>query len=549
MVVSMGVPTIQNANSPRRFNMVKIQQYDINALYKVLKKHDVEILKYYNDDTVSDKDYFFYGINSDIISSCLNVLTNYLSGNIESAGVDLSCRTIIEAMVILRMDASGKISDDQKRIYRYQYAYVDLDNFHSLLKDSPEAMEDKGVKKVLEDKGRATEAMIKHFECSLKDLKDRKVSIDDPCFYLKQNLQDDIRFSQLLKEYPICGEDGVAMYEFFSLFIHPRCEMDPHAEEAIMEVRKIYIDQILNLVFNYLKECGLLSYEESSPDFDHDFFYNPLLANNVHNVKEFEKMIHLIKNEVCDLPTGYDAFTWQFLERVRYLVIDMMTSISLGYNEHTIASFKSLVEEYSVFFAIGSVDSQEEFDYIKHAYWVSSRMQIDAHFEQIGMKERTVAEKDIKDLYDNFYKERYGLDNYKKFYWELRRNSLYFLEKAKKSYNKYVRALLEDAFTDESQSKDVMTLYRMSKDMGHASGYNFNATSDMVVVTAHKTLFYSYKLIIHFLLNASLTLEEHGFKTNVKSIVDFLNSLIGVHELTISQIYKKHDKIDPSDLN
>ena len=178
--------------------MATVKQYDINALYKVLKKHDVEILKYYNDDTVSDKDYFFYGINSDIISSCLNVLTNYLSGNIESAGVDLSCRTIIEAMVILRIDASGKISDDQKRIYRYQYAYVDLDNFHSLLKDSPEAMEDKGVKKVLEDKGRATEAMIKHFGCSLKDLKERKVSIDDPCFYLKQNLQDDIRFSYIL---------------------------------------------------------------------------------------------------------------------------------------------------------------------------------------------------------------------------------------------------------------------------------------------------------------------------------------------------------------
>ena len=79
MVVSMGVPTIQNANSLRRFNMAVVQQYDINALYKVLKKHDVEILKYYNDDTVSDKDYFFYGINSDIISSCLNVLTNYLS--------------------------------------------------------------------------------------------------------------------------------------------------------------------------------------------------------------------------------------------------------------------------------------------------------------------------------------------------------------------------------------------------------------------------------------------------------------------------------------
>ena len=528
--------------------MAEVKQYDIKALYKVLKKHDVEILKHYNDETVSDNDYFFYGVNSDIISSCLSILTNYLSGNIESAGVDSCCRTIIEAMVIIRMDADGKISRDQKLIYRYQYAYVDLDNFHSLMKDNPETYEDEGVKKVLADKGKATEAMLRHFGCTLQDLKDKKISVDDPCFYLKQKLHDDIRFSQLLKDYPICGEDGAAMYEFFSLFIHPRCEMYPQAQEAIMEIRKIYIDQILNLVFDYLKSCHLLTFDESSSDFDHDFFYNPLLAVNVHNVKEFEKTIYYIKNLVCDLPGGYDAFTWQFLERVRYLVIDMMTSISLGYNEHVIAIFKSLLEEYSIFFAIGSVETKEEFDKIKHAYWISSRMQIDAHFERMGLKKKLVEEKEIQDLYDNFFKERYGLDDYKKFYWELRRNSFYFLEKGKKSYNKYVRTLLEDAF-NEHQSKEVMTLYRMSKDMNHASGYNFNATNDMVVVTAHKVLYYSYKLIIHFLLNAVLTLEDHGIKRDPKPIVDFLKGLISVHEERIVEIYQSHDKVDPSKIN
>ena len=40
--------------------------------------------------------------------------------------------------------------------------------------------------------------------------------------------------------------------------------------------------------------------------------------------------------------------------------------------------------------------------------------------------------------------EKYGLKDYKKFYWELRRNSLYFLGKEKKSYNKYVRGLIEN---------------------------------------------------------------------------------------------------------
>ena len=529
--------------------MKEVEQYDINALYKVLKKHDVEILEHYNDDVVSDNDYFFYGINSDIMSSCLSILTNYLSGNIESAAVDSCCRTIIEALVILRMDAKGKISADQKQIYRYLYAYVDLDNFHSLLKDEPEVLENEGVKRVIADKTKATEAMIRHFGCTQKDLKDRKVSSDDPCFYLKQNLNDDIRFSQLLKEYPICGEDGVAMYEFFSIFIHPRCEAHPHVQEAIMEIRKTYIDQILNLVFDYLKACSLLTYDEESTDFNSDFFNNSKLQVNVHNIKEFEKCIHLIKNQVCNLPNGYDAFTWQFLERVRYLLLDMMTSISLGYNEHVILAFKTFLEDYSIFFAVGSVDSQEEYDKIRQAYCVSSRIQTDAHFELMGLMERLVEESEIKDLYDSFYKDRYGLDNYKKFYWELRRNSLYFLNKEKKSYNKYVRALVEDAFTDERQSKEVMTLYRMSKDMGHASGYNFNSTFDMVRVTAHKVLYYSLRLLLHFLFNAALTLEEHGIKIDIKNIVDFIKTTMNVHYETVVQMYKEHDKIDPDKLN
>lgn len=58
----------------------ELKQYDINNLYKVLRRHDVEILKHYNCGEISDNDYFFYGINSDIVSNSLNILTNYLSG-------------------------------------------------------------------------------------------------------------------------------------------------------------------------------------------------------------------------------------------------------------------------------------------------------------------------------------------------------------------------------------------------------------------------------------------------------------------------------------
>ena len=274
----------------------KLEQYDINNLYKVLRKYDVEILKHYNCDEISDNDYFFYGINSDIVSNSLNILTNYLSGNIESAGVDLSARAIIEAMVILKMDGSGDISDNQKKIYRYQYAYVDDDNFHSIMKEMPEGFEHENIVRLKADKDKAKQAMLEHFNCSERDLKDRKISIDDPCFYLKQNLHDDIRFSKLLEKYPLGDGSEVHAYEFFSMFIHPRCEMDPKILEALVDVRKMYVDNVLKYVFEYLKSCDLLWYDDDSLDFDHEFFYNPLLVNNITNVKGFEYLIHLIKS-------------------------------------------------------------------------------------------------------------------------------------------------------------------------------------------------------------------------------------------------------------
>ena len=144
----------------------------LQYLYKVLKKHDVEILKHFCDTSISDNEYFYYGINSDIISNALNILTNYLSGNIESAGVDISCRIIIEAIVILLMDEAGKISDKQKTIYRYLYAYVDFDNFHSVLTDADK--EDERIKKILADKDKAEKTILEHFNCTSKDLKNIK---------------------------------------------------------------------------------------------------------------------------------------------------------------------------------------------------------------------------------------------------------------------------------------------------------------------------------------------------------------------------------------
>jgi hypothetical protein len=417
-----------------------------------------------------------------------------------------------------------------------------LDNFHSLLKNKNDEMDDLTKNRLEEDKAKSIRAMIEHFGCKEKDLKKRDIFIDDPCFYLKDSLKNDVKFSKLLKKYPVGNQEDIKMYDFFSLFIHPRCEMNLQTEEAIMKVRKVYVDNVLDYVFHYLMNSKLLCDTHDLSDFNTDFFYNPLLYANVHNVKEIEKAMMILQEKLCKLPYGDDVFSWQFIEKMKYLVIDMMISMSLGYKEHVIALFKPFIEEYSIYFAIGSVESQRDFDYVKRGYWLSSRIQFDEYFKALNLGETIISENEIEALYNEYYNEKYKLDDYSYFNSELKRNSLFFLENERKSYNKYVRNAIQTVFADEEISKEVMTVYRISKDMSHASGYNFNASEGIVDVTCHKVMLFCWNLINFYIISAVATLEEHGVAIDFNPIVELFKSLTQMSNDALLEICQnKHE--------
>ena len=521
---------------------MKKDKYEfLQYLYKVLKKHDTEILKHFNDDSISDNDYFFYGINSDIMSNALHIVINYLSGNVESAGVDLSCRTIMEAMVILKLDASGKISEKQKTIYRYLYACVDLDNFKKILPNVNYSV--KAFEKVSKDKEIAIQAMIEHFKCSREDLSNKKYKIDDPCFYLKTTLKEDIRFAILLRDYPIANENVVKMYEFFSLFIHPRCEMNKDASDAIMSLREKYVDNLLFIVRDYLTSCKLLISKEEdkkTTNFDQDFFYNPILSNNVHNVKDIEHMFHYLMESFCRLKNGIDWFTWSFLEKTKYIVIDMLISKSLGYKEHVISIFKTLIEQYSIYFEICSHQEMKEFNILKKAFWISSRVQFESHFEEMGIENSIAPINDIKEVFEKYYKEKYKLNNVEIFYERMKSNSLYFLSDGSKSYNFHVKNLLNIVFPEEQAKTDIYVLYRISNDMGHASGYNFNASPGLVDTYCCKSALYIWLLIKHFVFTLSDVLKSHNEECNVEAIILLMDLLISDEINTLNKVNESY---------
>lgn len=520
--------------------MDEVKFITLNNLYKSLKQLDLDILSKFNCVEITDEDYFIYGILNDIVSNTLNVLVNYLSGNIESAGVDNSCRIVIEALTILAMEANGDISPIQKSIYRYSYAYVDLANF--MFVTTKEQLQEEQFNNIKVDRNKCAKYIIKHFGCEYEDILKQENGSDDPCFYLKKKIKDKIVFAKLIGKY-FPKELGIdQIYELFSILIHPRCELDPEAEKATMEVHQHFVDEVLNLVMNYLSNSKLLPEPTAGNDFNNDFFFNPLLANNVHNIKEMEFAFNLSIKNLCYLPEGFDWFTWFFLEKTKYLVLDMLTSLSLGYTEHVIATFKPFLELFSVFYSINTRDNLTEFECLKRSYWISSRIQINEHLKKcnIDASNRNYKE-ELMSLYNDYYAERYKVSSFSKFYDKYLHNSLYFLDNSKKSYNKFVREALEGISIDERQSKEFFTLYKISNDMAHASGYSFNATVDLVRLTSHKVMYTTLYVICEFLFHAVATLQDHNIEVDLYAILESLKLHMLIQAEAIEKIIQNHD--------
>ena len=515
----------------------------LNDLYKSLKQLDLDILEKFNCSEISDEDYFIYGIKNDIVSNTLNILVNYLTGNIESVGVDSSCRIILEALTIFAMNANGDISNVQKSIYRYSYSYVDLANFK--LMTTKEQLQEERFKSIKTDRNKCANYIKKHFGCEYEEILKQENGSDDPCFYLKKNLKDKIVFAKLIEKY-FSKDSGVGqLYEFFSIMVHPRCEMNPEAEKATMEVHEVFVCDVLGFVRDFLSDNDLLPAPTGSNDFNKDFFFNPLLANNVHNIKEMEFAFNMSIRRICNLSDGYDWFSWFFLEKSKYLVLDMMTSLSLGYTEHVIASFKPFIELFSIFYSINTHEDKTEFEYLKRSYWISSRIQFNEHIKKCNIPASNRSYKEeLQSLYENYYASKYQVSTFSKFYDKYLHNSLYFLDNSKKSFNKFVCEAIEGISKDELQAKELMFLYKISKDMAHASGYSFNATVDLVQVTSHNIMYATLYIIEQFLLNVIATFKKNNLEVNLSEIIYALDLHMQFHIDAISNIYRKHNSED-----
>ena len=513
----------------------------IDDIYKALKYHDLEILKHFNDENLTDQQYLFYAINNDIISNALFIVANMQIGNLESIGIDNCCRTIIEAFVVLKMIAKGDISDGQAKIFRYHYAIVDFANMRKLVTDEVKQTDD--FKYVERDRKKAYEALLNFHQCTASELRNNP-DFDDSNFYLKKHLEDKINFSALLEQYPIFDVKEIKMYEFFSIFVHPRFEKDSKIEEAYSSIRAAYIKRIIDYIVSFLKNAKLFVFDKEVTSFEQDYYKNPILQNNILNMKDMNLIFDSIEQKICFFDEGYDSFTLFFLEKMRSLIADMELSITLGYREHIISIFKSAIEYIAIYSTINECSSLEDFKKIKLAYCYSSRLQIDnlalpkELLKEAGFPDTFIEEtiSEFKQLFNDYYKEKYELDNFEYFLDKTRHNARYFLNKSKSSYNGFVNKMLDDLYANKSESDFIKMIYKISKDMNHGGGYSFNSSPGLIDSQCRHVQITLYRYMYKMLAFAALTLKEHGKEVDLRFELKYFEVLSKIHQNEIDKI-------------
>ena len=515
----------------------------ISLLYKAAKKHDLDILKHFNDENLSDRNYFLYAINDDIMSNTINVILNLSINNLESPGIDNSCRMIIEAITLLSLYNANQISDLQLEIFRHSYALVEIDNYRSFMKNA----NFKVPLDVEKDKEIALNLFAKQFGITRKELDEliknrdpsKKIYLSDPLAFLMRTPKTKIKIDKLIKKYHPHKETIAEVYTFFSIFDHPRYEENIELEMNFQEAKKKFVFSVITTVIEYFKLNKLfLSNSDEYTDDLQDLFKGEYEDNNKNALKAIEMIFgSLIDKLAIYSENEIDLQVLFYLNKLRCIAKNMFVCMHRGHREQVIAVFRPFAELSSVINKINTYDV-DQFHILRKAFMFSSRLQLINLVDNVTNKVTKIDNESLKDLYEKYYKEKYNLDSYIQFEREIVNNSLYFLDKSKKSYKNLVMDNSNIIFKDKTMQEEFKTLYKVSIDMSHSSGYVFNACPSVVDSLAFRSQIVFWMYVYQYASLVALTKIEHGYPAEIDKVMKAIKILIDGLADDLDKLYK-----------
>ena len=506
----------------------------LDDLYGHLKVIDTGIIRRFKKPDISDYEYIFCGLLSDLVSNAQSLLINKISANINSIGVDNNCKKIIETICILKMLGEGKISLGKAKLYRYLYPFNNEDNVRTIL--SNEDKSGKVYNSLASAKKKSLDTIKEVFKWDDETAKKRVAETN--CFYgyLKDRVSDDIDMNKLLEETPVYDEMNNRTYLFFTNSIHPGFDENEELKEKYNELRNKNIDIVIDYVMKYLAENGLIVYNKEVISFSQDFINNPFFRNHIESASWINGAFEYIKENFTTINGKKDSYAYDFFAKLNSLCLDMFFCQSLGLGEQVLNKFASFSQLTSVNYFINSSDDTKK-ELFKKALSVNSRLKLNNYLNEISGAPNFAYQNDLNAIYESYYKDKYSL-SLDELVSKMKEKPYFFIDKDNNDDLSLVASMISGLYVSEKNANSFLTIYEITTDLAHSSRYNFESGQILMDLLSQKAMQVVYEYIIELLRFLEKKFAQRGVKVNSSVAIDIFKDFAKNEDVLIKEDVK-----------
>lgn len=424
---------------------------NVNSLFGKLYKYNLSLLEKSNDESkgfTGEEVFDFF-----ITSHGQSFLKSLYLGHVESKGLMLNCRCVIEGMAVKEMLKRGEISNKQIELLKFQYGLIEKKHYKKFIDIAPEAM---FPEQMNENYSLCYDNFSKIIKDDFSDREIKNIAFSNIPFLCNPH----ITFTQIVEKY--LGSDLGKLYKVLSVVVHPNPNIEISKEftaQAIAVAVKLLEKEYDHLSsFGYTVESHLLL---TSTSRESDQY--------ISTIHKIATALETIQNDFCkNFDNNYVSNTMHSISMIlQEIAIDRM----FGFQEQVKCKIKPLIEIISSFYknyiAEESVDDRYEL-LLEH-----TRLKV---FNAIGIEYNF---ENAYSIYKRIYSNGVDLENFKKMFAAPTGYSI-----NEKGESSSINSMVKDAarlIKDDSKaltfSDTLLIDYVESQMLSHANGYMWFSNS------------------------------------------------------------------------
>lgn len=502
-------------------------QETLDALYFVCResfKTNYDRLKNADDPKSMLVDALYCEVCANTISLCVELSSDLT----DSPAMETSCRSILEAIILLRMVIKGELDDEQIANFEKQSALLFYGNLFETAREKKDELfsddEARSMKKKID-------WIVADYECAFEayrqkygekmDERASREAIREGLFFTYKNPSNGKSFTTLFNKHMQDVDKKGLMYKRISFFAHPWYldsldDLEMLRQERFKDVARC-LEIVQELFSDELKEASHTG----------GIIESDLIAIGIHFQRS--QTIESICSELCQKatrpgsPISYTSLCFAFL---RDALTEMNIMNGLGYPEMALSKFQSVAEFWAMNALLNKTGGPKQFTAFHQAFDYSTRIQIHnlGGFDSIGLKNDQVLKNAFESAFEN---PSISFEEYKT---NVSKNSLLFLKcepvDRAPSFLEMVRLGTEIMFPPEhlNKRKGFVLSYLFSIDVHHATGFCYTENRDCWLLLSHIGLKGIYQSVWLFAMLMALSSEGPAICPLCKSLIELIDA-------------------------